>query len=216
MKKLKRQIAQGTAALLVLIASVTLLSYAQWVRGISDGDRELANGDYSRAEQAYAAAGNWVEHTLLPTGLIRSHYRGLVFSHASLLNARGKYDDLTQLLESAVARMPEFGNDPQYHFWVGIVEYRKATAQTDKQALRTGLQRAADSFRAALAYAPAVPDGPAWDAKYNYEFTSRLVAQMGNKKETQEKLNRGGMKILREDPDHPKEQQQKLAPNKQS
>jgi hypothetical protein len=29
-------------------------------------------------------------------------------------------------------------------------------------------------------------------------------------------MNRGGMKILREDPDHPKEQQQKLAPDKQS
>ncbi len=217
MKPLNRQIAQGAALLLVFAASATLLSWARWVRGISDGDRALAAGDVSGAERAFEAADQWAAHTLIPVVFTRSHYRGLALSRASLLNSRGKYDELAQMLEAAVARLPEFGDDGGYHFWVGIVEYRKAVGQTDKRMQRAGLQQAADSFRAALAAPPGTSGGPDWDAKYNYEFTSRLVAEMGDKKgDPPEKMNRGGMKILREDPNHPKEQQQKLAPNKQS
>jgi hypothetical protein len=217
MKLFRRQIAKGAAVLLVFVSSAMLLSWARWVQGIADGDRALAAGNLSGAEQAFEAADRWAAHTLLPAVCTRSQYRWLALSRASLLNSRGKYDDLEHVLEGAVARSPEFGADAGYHFWVGIVEYRKAMAQTDKRTQRAGLQQAADSFRAAMAAQPRTPGGPDWDAKYDYEFTSRLVAEMGNKKDqAPEKMNRGGMKILREDPDHPKEQQQKLAPNKQS
>ena len=64
-----------------------------------------------------------------------------------------KYDDLAHLLETAAAHSPELANEPEYHFWIGIVEYRKAVAETDKQAVRARLQRASDSFRLALASA---------------------------------------------------------------
>ena len=214
MKGLKRQIAAGTAALLVLGASLLLLSYARWVRGIADGNRAVVNENFSGAEQAYTAAEKWSGQTLVPSAWLRPHYRALVFNQARVLNANKKYDVLARLLEAAVAHDPALANDPEYDFWTGIVEYRKAVSETDKQALRAGLQRASDSFRLALA---AAPNGADWDAKYNYELTSRLLAGMRNKNDdTPEKLNRGGMKILREDPDHPKEQQQKLAPDKQS
>jgi DNA-directed RNA polymerase specialized sigma24 family protein len=212
MNGIKRKIAAATAALLVLAASLELVSYARWVRGIADGNRELANENYSAAEQAYSAAERWFDHTSVPSAFLRTGYRRLVFNQARLFDATKKYDDLAHLLEGAAAHHPELAAEAEYHFWMGIVEYRKAVAETDKQALRAGLQRASDSFRMALASGPDAAD---WDAKYNYEFVFRLLAGMRNKNDdTPEKLNRGGMKILREDPDHPKEQQQKLAPDK--
>lgn len=212
--RFRRQIAAVTAALGVLAASMILLSYAQWVRGIADGNRAMADENFSAAEQAYTAAEKRAGHIFLPGVLLRSHYRTLLFNEARLLNISKKYDDLGRLLATAAVHLPEFANDPEYHFWMGIVEYRKALSETDKQVLRAGIERAADSFRLALASAP---NGGDWDAKYNYELTSRLLAGMRNKNEdSPEKFHRGGMKILREDPDHPKEQQQKLAPDKQS
>ena len=212
MKGIKRKIAATTSALLILAASLGLVSYAQWVRGIAEGNRALADENYSAAGQAYGAAEQWFDHTSLPSAFLRTGYQRLVFNQARFFNATKKYDDLAHVLEAGAAHSPELVNEPEYHFWMGIVEYRKAVAETDKQAVRAGLQRASDSFRMALASGPDAAD---WDAKYNYEFVSRLLAGMRNKNDdTPEKLNRGGMKILREDPDHPKEQQQKLAPDK--
>jgi hypothetical protein len=217
MKRLKRQIAAAAGVLLALAASVVLLSYSRTVRSIEDGNRALAGHDYAAAEQAYTAAANRVAHGLLPAALFREPYRVLVFNQARLLRATRKYDELARLLERIATRTPELSNDPEYHFWMGIVEYAKAGSETDKQAVRASLQRASDRFRLALESAPSSSPDTNWDAKYNYELTSNLLAGMRNKeKDSQEKINRGGMKILREDPDHPKEQQQKLAPDKQS
>ncbi len=214
MTALMRQIAVGAAAILVLAASLLLLSDARWVYGVAQGNRALAGGNVSAARQAYTIAEKRIGATLLPFVLVRSHYRQLVFNQARLLNADRKYDDLSRLLDAGLARAPELANDPEYHFWTGIAEYRKAIAQTDKQVLRAGLQQAADSFRLALTFAP---EGADWDAKYNYELISRLLADMRDKDDdTQQKLKRGGMKFLREDPAHPKEQQQTLAPDKKS
>jgi tetratricopeptide (TPR) repeat protein len=212
MRRLLLQIAVAAATLLMLVASLMLLSYARWVRGIADGNRALACDDFAAAERAYTMAENRTKHTLFPDVIFRSHYRVLVFNQARLLNMGKRYDDLARLLNAIVWRIPSLAEDPEYHFWMGIVEYQKALAQTDKQVLRAGLQRASDDYRIALA---AAPDD--WDAKYNYELTVRLLGGMRNKKdETQEKLNRGGMRILQEDPDKAKEQQQKLAPKKKS
>jgi hypothetical protein len=212
MRSETRQIVAVTSAVLVLAVSLSLLSYARWVRGIAAGNRALAGQDYSAAEHAYTAAEMQTVHSLVPSDLLRVEDRVLVFNRAQLLNSNKRYGELAHLLDAAAAHRPELANDAEYHFWMGIVEYQKAVSETDKQALRTELQQASDSFRMAIQAAPND-----WDSKYNYELTSRLLAGMRNKKEdSQEQLKRGGMKILREDPDHPKEQQQKLAPNKQS
>ena len=217
MEGLKRQIAAAAGTVLVLAASLMVLSCAQWVRRIEEGNRALADENFTAAAQAYTAAEKWAGHTMMPFAVLRSHYRALVFNQARLLNASKQYDSLAHLLEGVAVHAPELATDPEYHFWMGIVEYRRAAAETDKQALRAGLQRAAESFRLSLASAPTRVEGTDWDAKYNYKVISSLLAGMRNKNdETPEKMNRGGMKILREDPDHPKEQQQKLAPDKQS
>ena len=216
MNRLGRQIAIAAGMLVILALSLALLSYAYAVHGIENGNRLLAARDYSAAESAYRDAENRISHSLVPSALYQSQYRVLVFNEARLFRAVANYTELAHLLERVVARAPDLANDPEYHFWTGIVEYAKAASQTDKQVVRASLQRAADSFRLAMSSSPLNSTGGDWDAKYNYELTARLLAGMRKNEETPEKLNRGGMKILREDPDHPKEQQQKLAPEKRS
>ncbi len=216
MKRLKRQIAATAGLVLVLAASLVLLSYARCVRGIEYGNQALAKQDYSAAELAYSDAENRIVHSVLPASIYRPCYRVLVFNQARLFKATRRYTELSRLLERTATRTPELANDPEYHFWMGIAEYAKAASQTEKQAVRASLQRASDEFLLALSSHHQLAGGSDWDAKYNYEMTSRLLAGTRKSEETPEKLNRGGMKILQEDPDHPKEQQQKLAPNKQS
>ena len=212
MRPLAHQIAVVTVALMVLLVSLSLLSYAQWVRGIAVGDRALQNQDLAAAEAAYTAAVTRAEHIPLPSIFLRSRYRTLVFNRARLFDARHNYDALARWLEAAASHSPAIAAAPEYHFWTGVVEYEKAIDLKDKRAVREGLQRASEDFRLALE-----SDPNDWDTKYNYELTARLLERMQNKKEeSQQKVNRGGMKILREDPDKTKEQQQKLAPDKQS
>ncbi len=212
MKRLTRRIVAMVAALLVLAVSLLLLSYASWVREIAEANRALSNEDHATAEQDYLAAEKRGAHLLMPAQFLYWEDRVLLFGRVRLLNRDKKYAELAHLLEGAAQHFPELANDSEYHFWMGIVEYQKAVSETDKQAVRTDLQQASESFKTSLSGAPND-----WDAKYDFELTARMLAGMRNKKEdSQEQFKRGGMKILREDPDQPKEQQQKLAPDKQS
>lgn len=211
MKRLSRQLAIAAAALLLLAVSLGFLSYGRALRQLATANRLLEAQDYAAAERAYMEAEDRMAHGIVPAGIYRSSYRLLVFNEARLFEATRRDTELARLLERVATQHPELANDPEYHFWAGIEEYAKAASVTEKQAVRASLQRASDSFRLVL----AAGDND-WDAKYNYELTARLLAGMKKSEETPEKMNRGGMKILREDPDHPKEQQQKLAPDKQS
>jgi hypothetical protein len=211
-RRFTRQIAIAAAGLALLLVSLALLSYARWVREVAEGNRAMANEDYAEAERTYADAAGRAERSVLPFSLLRSPYRRLVFNRARALYAARKGDDLLlHMLEAEASRIPSLADDSEYHFWIGAVQYRKAISQNDKQAVRAGLQRAADSFRRALA---AAPDD--WDAKYNYEITARRLESMRKNEDKVEKLKRGEMKILREDTDKAKERQQKLSPEKQS
>jgi len=206
-----RQFAIGVAAIVVLGLSLMLLSYAQWVREIAHAETALASGDYPAAEQAGAAAYATAEHSLFPLANFHAQSRKMVFNRARALSAMKQDDASLRLLEAAAQRIPALADDPEYHLWVGNALYRQAVAQTEKQALRVGLERAADSFRSGLASAPED-----WDLKYNYELTARLLEAIRNQDDKTEKLKRGEMKILREDSDKPKEPQNKLTPAKRS
>jgi hypothetical protein len=205
-RRFARRFAVSVLALAVVAASFALLSYSRWAYEITKGNRALAAEDYPAAERAYSAAAA----SALTN--VRSTWRRLVFNRARSLYAMREYDAMERMLEAATARVPALAEDPEYHFWMGNVQYRKAIAETDKDALRAALERASDSFRLGLASAP-----DDWDLKYNYELTARLLAGMRNKKDDKtEKLKRGEMKILREDSEKSKEPQQKLSPAKRS
>jgi tetratricopeptide (TPR) repeat protein len=196
--RLARQLATGIALIAVLVISSMLLAYAGWVRSIEKAD--------------FAAAEAQFDHSYLPQVLLRPQYRVLVFNRARAMAAAGRNDDIAPWLEAAVKRVPALADDAEYHYWTGNQQYRKALAQSDKQMRRAGLQQAAASYRLALNSAP-----DDWDAKYNFQLTMRLLNSMRDKKEdSTEKMKQGGMKILREDTEKAKEQQQKLSPEKRS
>jgi len=196
------------AGLILLAVSLVLLSYGRWVHGILEGNRALANGDNATALQAYDVAtrrlNRWPSMSKLPG------YRQLVFNRARALYAANESEELTRMLEAEAVRVPSLAEDSEYHFWIGNVQFRQAIAQKDKQVLQAGLQQAAESYRRSLAAAPGD-----WDAKYDYERTIHLLDDMRKGKEDNlERIQRGEMKILREDVDKSKEQQQKMAPEK--
>jgi len=210
--RLARSVAVTVLALAVAAVSFALLSYSRWTHEIADANRALAAENYPAAERAYSGAYALAEHSLFPLIKIQSTWRRLVFNRARALYAMKQYDAVDRMLEAASTRVPALADDPEYHFWTGNVQYRQAIAETDKEALRSKLERTSDSFRAGLASAP-----DDWDLKYNYELTARLLAGMRNKKDDKtEKLKRGEMKILREDSEKSKEPQQKLSPAKRS
>lgn len=207
-RKLVRRVAVAAAGLLLLVVSGFLLTYARWVHGIVDGNRALANGDITAARQTYDTAARRLEQW--PSARRLPGYRQLVFNRARALYAAKQDEDLTHMLEAEVVHAPSLADDSEYHFWIGNVEFRKAIAQKDKQAVQAGLEHAAESFRRSLV---AAPDD--WDAKYDYEVTTRLLEGMRKGKDDNlERIQRGQLKILREDVDKNKEQQQKLAPEK--
>ena len=203
-RKVALRLATAVGALLLFAVSLSLISYARWLRGIADGNRALANGDIAAARQAYEAAAR---RNMAPRN---PGYRQLVFNRARALYESNQDEELTRMLETEVVRAPLLADDSEYHFWMGNVQFRRALAQKDKQALQAGLQQAVESYRRALIVAP-----DDWDAKYNYELTSRLLDGMRKgKEENLEKLKRGQMKVLREDTEKNKEQQRQLAPEK--
>ena len=88
-----------------------------------------------------------------------------------------------------------------------MVEYRKAVRKPISRRCAR-ISEASESFRLALGRLE-----PRLGREVQLRDDARLLAGMRKKNEdTQEKLKRGGMKILREDPDHPKEQQQNWLP----
>jgi tetratricopeptide (TPR) repeat protein len=137
-------------------------------------------------------------------------YRELVFNRARALYAEERYDDLARFLEAEASRSPQLSEDAEYHYWSGNVQFRKAMAQKEKQQTQSGLQQAAESYRRAVAASPGD-----WDSKYNYELCTRLLEGMRKgKQDNLEKMQRGQMKLLREDNQKKEEQQRQVAPEK--
>ncbi|MCU1258132.1 MAG: hypothetical protein JWO80_1017 [Bryobacterales bacterium] len=208
--RLTRRLTGGLAVLALAGASWMLLSYAHWVYGIEEGSRLLDRQDFPAARTSFALSESQFEHSLLRPILPRAQYRVLLFNRVRLLMEMKQDGEIAPLLEAAAKRQPWVGDDSEYHFWMGNLQYRKALALSDKQARRAGLQQAAGSFRLVLNSDPGD-----WDAKFNFQNAMRLLNGMRDKKEdTTEKMKQGGMKILREDTDKAKEQQQKLSPEK--
>ncbi len=194
----------------ILIASVVLLGYADWLRGIAGANKALAAGDSGTARQMYDTAARRIGVVPLAGELLPAGYRQLVFNRVRVFYAENRDEELIHFLEGAVALTPHLAEDAEYHFWLGNVQFRRAIAQKEKQQTQSGLQQAAESYRRALA---ASPDD--WDIKYNYELSSRLLERLRKGKDDElEKLKRGQMKLLRDDGEKKQDPQRQLAPEK--
>src|SRR5258708_760790 len=117
--KVLRQIGTALAVVLLLAVSLTLVSYARWLRQIADGNRALTAGDMPAARQAYDAATRRLDqfdflrqiNIVAPVG--GPGYRQLVFNRARVLYAARQDDDLTHMLENEAARTPALAEDSE-------------------------------------------------------------------------------------------------------
>jgi hypothetical protein len=209
-RRLAGHFALVATAGIILIVSVVVLVYANWLREIAAGNRALSSGDAAGARQMYDAAARRIGLLPLPGRLLPNGYRELVFNRVRALYAENRDDVLTRFLEAEAAVTPRLADEAEYHFWLGNVQFRKALAQKEKQQTQSGLQQAAESYRRALA---AAPDD--WDIKYNYELSARLLERLRKGKDDDlEKMKRGQMKLLRDDGEKKQEQQRQIAPEK--
>jgi tetratricopeptide (TPR) repeat protein len=209
-RRLAGHIALVATAGVILIVSVLLLAYANWLTGIAGGNQALSSGDAAGARQMYDAAARRIGLLPLPGKFLPDGYRELVFNRVRALYAEDRDDALTRFLEAEAAVTPRLADDAEYHFWLGNVQFRKAVAQKEKQQTQSGLQQAVESYRLALA---ASPDD--WDIKYNYELSARLLEGLRKGKDDDlEKMKRGQMKLLRDDGEKKQEKQHQIAPEK--
>lgn len=209
-RRFTRSAAGLIGVLFILALSGVALAYASWLRGIERSNQFLAEGNTAASLQGYDKALRTV--AVLPSSIriVLAGYRELIYNRARALYVAQRPDELTRFLESQSAVAPQLADDAEYQYWIGNVQFNNATAQKDKQQVQSGLQQAAESYRRALAAAPGD-----WDAKYNYELTSRLLEGLSKGKEKDlEKSKRGQMKILREDNEKKQEQQRQVAPEK--
>ncbi|HEX6464638.1 MAG TPA: hypothetical protein VFZ98_09305, partial [Vicinamibacterales bacterium] len=77
-----------------------------------------------------------------------------------------RYDEVIDLSQKAPA-------ESQPHFWSGAALFQKASVEEKPDVRFAWLSRAEDEFRKAVEAAPSD-----WDTKYNFELTTRLVAQL--------------------------------------
>ena len=149
-----------------LLAGAGALGYAQWVRPARLADEALAREDPAGALAGYAAMETRFDRVPPAKQFLRADYTRALANQVALLYRLGRYEEAIDKAEASPA-----GADGR--FWSGCALYAKALRDPRAEARVGWLTRAQDQFRQAL---EAMPDD--WDTKYNYELTSRLLAEL--------------------------------------
>jgi hypothetical protein len=159
----------GVAAVFALLVGGGALAYAAWSRPLLIGDAALAANDADGALAAYARAEARFRWLPIAQSILPRDYERAVYNQLALLYQNGDYDGVIAMAEAAPA-----GAAPR--FWSGCALFSLAATDAKPEARLVWLTRAEGEFKQAL---EAAPDD--WDAKYNYEITARMVAQLRTK-----------------------------------
>ena len=159
----------GVAAVFALLVGSGALAYATWSRPLLIGDAALTANDVEGALAAYARAEGRFRWLPIAQHILPRDYERAVYNQLALLYQRGDYDAVIAKGEAAPA-----GAAPR--FWTGCALFSLAATEGKPEARLVWLTRAEGEFKQAL---EAAPDD--WDAKYNYEITARVAAQLRTK-----------------------------------
>lgn len=176
---LEERWARRTSITLIVLLSLFFLGYGFWLLQLERGARAVAHGDLERAASIYGAA-EWPFPSVLAR-VFPDGYSRAVFPKIGALYNRGKTGDVTQELERAVNRAPSLADRPEYAFWSGNVQLRRALEATDSEIITKHLYAASSHFRRALEAAPED-----WDIKYNYELVQQLLYDQEREKEKED------------------------------
>jgi len=153
-------------ALLACAAGAALVAYGRWTRPIAAAGAALEAGDLQGALTPYAESARRFRALPLSQRLLDRDFSLVAHNQLAALYQLRRWDDV---IERAVDAPPASGP----HFWAGCALFRKGAEQKTREAQLEWVTRAQDEFKLALVAAPND-----WDAKYNFELTSRLAAAL--------------------------------------
>ena len=165
--------ALGTSILvLMLIAGAGLVAYARWTRTLADGDAALADGRLDQALALYEQAEARFDRMPAAKQLFPREYARAAANRLWVLYRLQRFDDTIDAAEHAPL-------DAAPHFWSGSAFFQKARTEEQPETRLGWLARAEEEFRKAV---EAAPDD--WDTKYDFELTTRLVAELRKQPKT--------------------------------
>ncbi len=157
---------------LALLAGVAAVGYARWARVIADADAALADDQIERALSTYREAEARFDELPVARQVFASDYHHVVANELWALYRLRRYDDTIDRAE----RAPDAAAP---HFWSGCAFFEKGRAEEKPEARLGWLTRAEEEFRRAVEAAPGD-----WDTKYDFELTTRLVAELRKQPKT--------------------------------
>jgi len=161
-----------TLIVIVLVAGCCGLAYARWTRPAADADQAVADGELPKALAGYVSAEARFDWIPAAKRLFRADYDRIVSNELWVLYRLGRYDETIDRADRASE-----GASP--HFWSACAFFQKGTSETKSDARLGWFTRAEEEFRKA---AEGTPDD--WDTKYDFELTTRLVAELRKQPKT--------------------------------
>jgi len=156
---------------LSLVCGIGLLSLSIWLRPLAAGEQAFEEGELETGLERFGKAEARFEKFQFMKRLLPESYDASRANQFQILYLLG---DLDALLDKPAPNPPI----ASAHFWVGCALFNRALEETEPDARIAWLYRASDEFRNALKLNPED-----WDTKFNYELTSRLLAEMEEKAE---------------------------------
>ena len=156
----------------VFLAGCCGLAYARWTGPAAVADQAVADGELQKALGDYASAEARFDRVPAAKRLFRADYDRIVSNELWVLYRLGRYDETIDKAERASE-----GSAP--HFWSACAFFQKGIVETKSDARLGWFSRAEEEFRKAV---DTTPDD--WDTKYDFELTTRLVAELRKQPKT--------------------------------
>jgi hypothetical protein len=172
-------------SVLALVIGVGLVALSAWTRPLADGDEATREGQLERALERYAAGEARFDRLPVTKQLLPAAYSSSIENQLWLQYRLQQYDALLEKAATSPSIAPT-------HFWAGCALFEKAQDEENAEARLGWLGRASEEFRKALERAP-----DDWDAKYNYELSERLLAELRKQPKTPPKQM---LQLLRPEP----------------
>jgi tetratricopeptide (TPR) repeat protein len=156
----------STLVVLLLVSGVALIGYARWTGALADADAAFADGRLEQAVAGYQIAEGRFDALPAAKQIVPIEYTRAVGNHLLALYRLKRYDEVIDLAQKVPAAASP-------NFWSACAFFQKASVEEAPEARLGWLSRAEEEFRKALEAAPED-----WDAKYDFELTTRLASAL--------------------------------------
>jgi len=162
---LSRSIRSLVIAVVLFVLGALLIGAGWTLRPIGEAQAAVQDGRLLQGLQSYSAAERRLTEIPLATRVAPAWYDAVVTNELALMYALKRYDDVIDKSGATGARGAKF--------WAGCALFVKADLEDAPEKRMALLSEALSAFRDAIQASPAD-----FDAKYNYEVTSKLIAHV--------------------------------------